>query len=166
MKNMMIMSIIGVFVVTFYIADGYADCGMCSSSKDGESMKHMETKKGVYNKVFEKTAEKNGVREITYGQFMKIRKSGEKVVILDVLGKESYESGHISGSENFSVAEINEKTAAERLNKDDKIIVYCGSFGCAASTMAAQKFERLGYTVLDYKGGLKEWQEKGNELEK
>ena len=32
------------------------------------------------------------------------------------------------------------------------------------STAAAKKLGALGYTVLDYKGGLKEWKEKENTL--
>ena len=35
-----------------------------------------------------------------------------------------------------------------------------------ASTAAAKKLSGIGYRVLDYKGGLKEWQEKGNNLVK
>jgi rhodanese-related sulfurtransferase len=111
-------------------------------------------------------AEKKGeVKEITYEQFQKIRSSGEDYVLLDALPEESYASGHIEGAESFPVDEINAETAAERLSKSDNIIVYCGSFSCAASTKAARKLQSLGYeNVLDYKGGLKDWQERGNEL--
>ena len=35
---------------------------------------------------------------------------------------------------------------------------------CHVSTHAARVLSSLGYTVLDYKGGLEEWQEKGNTL--
>jgi rhodanese-related sulfurtransferase len=31
-------------------------------------------------------------------------------------------------------------------------------------TQAAKKLTDLGYNVVDYKGGLKEWQEKGNKI--
>jgi len=54
--------------------------------------------------------------------------------------------------------------AEKRLSKNDHIIVYCGSFQCAASTQASKKLSGLGYNVLDYKGGLKEWQDNGNKL--
>lgn len=43
-------------------------------------------------------------------------------------------------------------------------VLYCWSFLCTASTTAARKLSAMGYRVLDYKGGLKEWKEKGNPL--
>jgi len=119
---------------------------------------------GVYSDIADEVEAKNGVKEITYDQFMDIRDSGEDYKLLDVLAGESYNEGHIEGSLSFPLDEIDEATAAERLSMDDNIIVYCGSFQCTASTAAAQKLSELGYNVLDYKGGLQEWQEKGNEL--
>jgi len=114
-----------------------------------------------------KTAKiENGTRQISYEQFLKIRNSGEKYVLFDVLAKDSYESGHIPGSKSFPLTDIDKESAKARLSKNDHVIVYCGSFGCTASTAAAKELKKLGYNVLDYKGGLKEWQEKGNKLVK
>ena len=108
--------------------------------------------------------EEDGVKEITYYQFMGIRDSGEKYVLLDVLSMDSFAKGHIEGAASFPFETINAETAEKKLSKDDHVIVYCGSFQCAASTEAAKKLSGLGYNVLDYKGGLKEWQEKGNKI--
>lgn len=123
-------------------------------------------KMNCYDKISQNTAVKDGVKEIPYEEFTKIRNSGENYVLLDVLSAESYRNGHIKGAANFPVGEINAETAAKRLSKNQNIIVYCGSFMCSASTSAAKKLSGLGYDVLDYKGGLKEWQEKGNQLVK
>lgn len=111
---------------------------------------------------------KEGVKEITYDQFVKILSSGESYVLLDVLGEESYKAGHLEGAKNLPVSGITKETAAALLpDKGATIVVYCGSFKCPASTQAAKKLTDLGYTaVLDYKGGLKEWKEKGNDLVK
>jgi rhodanese-related sulfurtransferase len=120
---------------------------------------------GLYEDIYSAVEEnEKGVRNISYAQFTALKASGEEYVLLDVLSEESYQSGHIPGALNFPVGSIDESTAADMLSKDDNIIVYCGSFLCSASTTAAQKLDELGYTVVDYKGGLKEWQEKGNEL--
>lgn len=120
-----------------------------------------------FEEVCSLATNKNGVREITYEQFQKIRGSGEAYVLLDVLPSQSYEKGHIQGAESFPIDTIDLESAPKRLKPEDKIIVYCGSFQCTASTMAAQRLQALGYkNVLDYKGGLKEWQEKGNTLAK
>ncbi len=97
---------------------------------------------------------------------MKIRNSGEPYTLLDVLPSDSYAKGHIEGAKSFPVETINKATAASMLAKDSNVVVYCGSFQCGASTDAARKLSALGYDVLDYKGGLKEWQEKGNLLVK
>ena len=120
----------------------------------------------VFDKVAEETVLKNGVKEITYDQFNKIRKSGEQYVLLDVLSPDSYTKGHIAGAVSFPGDTINKETASSRLSKDVRIIVYCGSFHCGASTHAAKTLSALGYNVLDYKGGLKDWQDRGNSLVK
>ncbi len=121
-------------------------------------------KTSVYSEVAAGTSLKNGVKEISYDQFVKIRNSGDRYILLDVLPVDSYVKGHIEHARSYPVDGINEATAAALLKKDAGIIVYCGSFKCAASTAAAKKLSGLGYNVLDYKGGLKEWQEKGNKL--
>lgn len=121
-------------------------------------------KTSVYSEVAKAASFKSGVKEISYDQFMMIRNSGEKYILLDVLDTDSYASGHIDGSLSLPVNTINQGTASAMLTKDVDIVVYCASFQCGASTAAATKLSGLGYKVLDYKGGLKEWQEKGNKL--
>lgn len=121
-------------------------------------------KTSVYSEVAKESPLKNGVKEITYDQFMKIRNSGQSYTLLDVLPSDNYAKGHIDGAKSFPVDTINKETAVSMLTKDSNIVVYCGSFQCGASTDAAKKLMALGYNVLDYKGGLKEWQEKGNLL--
>ena len=144
----------------FVAAAAFAMCGMC----EGEG--HKYDAGSVCGMVAKEAAVKDGVKEITYDQFMKIRNSGEKYALLDVLSAESYANGHIESAESFPVDTISKESAGARLSNDANVIVYCGSFQCGASTAAAKKLSGLGYNVLDYKGGLKEWQEKGNKLVK
>lgn len=156
--------IIGILVVTIFMCgNAFGMCGVCGS--DGEDHDQGEVT-SVFSSVAGEARMKNGVKEISYDQFMKIRNSGEKYKLLDVLSSDSYNKGHIEGASLFPVNEINKTTSEGRLSKNDSIIVYCGSFQCSASTEAARKLSGLGYNVLDYKGGLKEWQEKGNKLVK
>ena len=133
----------------------FAMCGTCGSKEEGQT-----GGKNMFSQVSKEAAIKDGVKEIRYDQFMKIRNSCEKYVLLDVLSPESYNKGHIEGALSFPLETINKDTAKKNLSKDDSIVVYCGSFQCAASTGAAKKLSALGYDILDYKGGLKEWQEK------
>ena len=151
MKKSIVVFLIASFMIT--IAGAYA------AETGGERMKT-----DVLDKVAKEAMLKKGVKEITYEQFMEIRKSGEKYVLLDALPEDSYAKGHIEGALSLPVDTINASMASARLGKDARIIVYCGSFQCGASTQAAKALMALGYNVLDYKGGLKEWQEKGNKL--
>lgn len=91
----------------------------------------------------------------------------EDFVLINVLSPESFEDKHIPGSINVPIDEDFEENINEKVpDKDEKIVVYCASFECQASTKAAQKLEELGYTnVYDYEGGVKDWEEAGNELE-
>ncbi|MDD5556687.1 MAG: rhodanese-like domain-containing protein [bacterium] len=121
---------------------------------------------GVIGTVAAEAAVKDGVREITYEQFMRIRNAGEAYVLLDVLDEDSFAEGRIPGARNFPVGTIDRESAEKMLPGETPVVVYCGSFLCPASTAAAKKLSALGYTVLDYKGGIKEWTEKGNPLER
>ncbi len=118
----------------------------------------------MFSEIVKNTVSKSGIREITYDQFMEIRNSEDKYILLDVLPLDSYKRGHIEGAIPFPSDTINMTTAKELLSKDDNIIVYCGGFKCIASTQAAKKLSVLGYNALDYKGGLEEWQRMGNPL--
>ncbi len=119
----------------------------------------------VYDKLYDSPQKvEDGVRFISYDQLMELRNSGEKYKLFDVLQEASYNKGHIPGAESLPVFMINKDNAAKQLSKNDNLIVYCGRFKCHASTNAAKALQNLGYKVVDYKGGLKEWKEKGNKL--
>jgi len=143
MKTIMCMVTI-VAIALLFLTHSYAGC--------------------VYHNIYENASVNEDVHYISYDQFVELRNSGESFVLLDVLGEESYTQGYIEGAIHFPVGSITEESARETLLKDQHIVVYCGSFKCQASTMAAHRLGELGYTVVDYKGGLKEWQEKGNKL--
>lgn len=142
------MIVICALLMVSICGTAFCMCGMCGTNSDNEKDPPM----------------KNGVKEITYDQFVRIRSSGEKYVLLDVLSADSYNKAHIEGAISFPLDKIDKTEAEKMLSKDDKIVVYCGSFQCTASTEAAKKLSSLGYNVFDYKGGLKEWRERGNKL--
>lgn len=105
------------------------------------------------------------VKKITRDELIKMRKSGQRFTLVDVLSKDSYEKEHIPGAISIPISELETK-ASSLLNKNDTIIVYCASFECMASTNAAEKLQAMGFSrVLDYKGGLKDYEEGGEKLE-
>ncbi len=118
----------------------------------------------TFDKIFQATALTDEVKEISYEQFVKLRESKDEFIIVNVLSQESYNQGHIAGTVSFPVDMINEAKAKEIIENNSRIIVYCARFACHASTRAAKALTALGYKVLDYKGGLQQWKEKGNNL--
>ena len=148
--NKVLLNIVSILILV---------CVQVTYAAEGGAMKT-----SVYSEIAKVTPVKNGVKEISYTRFMEIRNSGEKYILLDVLDTKSYADGHIEGSLSLPVNTITKETASAMLDKDSNVIVYCASFKCGASTAAANKLSGLGYKVLDYKGGLSEWQDKGNKL--
>ncbi|MFA5199422.1 MAG: rhodanese-like domain-containing protein [Candidatus Omnitrophota bacterium] len=105
------------------------------------------------------------VNKITRDELISMRKSGQRFILVDVLEKSSFEREHIPGAISIPLSELETK-AGSLLNKNDTVVVYCASFDCAASTKAAEKLQAMGFSrVLDYKGGLKDYEEGGEKLE-
>jgi rhodanese-related sulfurtransferase len=105
------------------------------------------------------------VTKITRQELQDMISKDEKFKLVDVLSKESFEKEHIKGAISIPVDQI-EKKASKLLKKTEKIVVYCASFDCQASTHAAEKLLAMGYkNVLDYKGGLKDYKEADLPLE-
>ena len=73
----------------------------------------------------------------------------------------------IPGSHRVPLDTIGRKVPAAKARKDEEIIVYCGGPQCPQSLQAAQKLMDLGYTnVKAYEGGLEEWKNAGNKIER
>ena len=106
------------------------------------------------------------IKDLTYEDFVQLKKSDKKFLIVDVRPKESYLTGHIKGAISFPLQEMFLDTITVKLPKSIKIVVYCGSASCPASAQAAQKLKNLGYDVEHYKGGVNEWTKHGNVLVK
>lgn len=82
--------------------------------------------------------------------------SDEKVTIVDVLSPGSYHKAHIKGAINIPFNHY--ESLKHRFPKDGKLVVYCASFQCHASTRVVKKLIADGYTnVYDYAGGIKDW---------
>ena len=105
------------------------------------------------------------IRKITRNELMNLMCTERDLRIVDVLERAHYTLEHISGAISMPLADI-EREANRVLRKDDTTVVYCASFECQASTMAANKLMAMGFTnVLDYKGGIKDYKEAGLPLE-
>jgi len=108
----------------------------------------------------------SGIRVMTAAELKMELASETPPVVVDVLSADSYAAFHILGSISLPSDQI-QATAAQRLpDKSARIVVYCASFTCGASTAAATALQKLEYTnVYDFKGGLKQWRELGGPIE-
>lgn len=105
---------------------------------------------------------------ITREELKQMIDKNEDFTLIDVLSENSFLMGHITGSINIPVEDLNFKqTVADKIPiKDKKIVVYCASFECSASPKAARKLVEMGYkNVYDFEGGIKDWQDGGYPIE-
>lgn len=84
----------------------------------------------------------------------------DSVQLLDVRTPQEYAEGHIDGALNIDVQSDDFPKMAEKdLSKDSTILVYCRSG--RRSMDAAKILTKLGYKVVNLKGGVIEWKEEG-----
>lgn len=84
----------------------------------------------------------------------------DTIQLLDVRTPQEYVEGHIAGALNINVQSDDFKELARRnLSKEETVLVYCRSG--RRSLDAAEKLTKLGYKVINLKGGIIEWKEDG-----
>ena len=84
----------------------------------------------------------------------------DSMQLLDVRTPQEYAEGHIDGALNIDVQSDDFQKMAEKvLSKDSTILVYCRSG--RRSMDAAKILTKLGYKVVNLKGGIIEWKEDG-----
>lgn len=86
----------------------------------------------------------------------------EDFVLINVLPRDAFNAQHIRTSINIPLEEedFTQKVEAVAGSKERKIVVYCASFDCDASSQAANHLEAAGFTqVYDYEGGMQDWRE-------
>ncbi len=85
---------------------------------------------------------------------------GRKVFLLDVRTPQEYSSGHIKGAYLIPLQELEDRL--NEIPKDQKILVYCRTGH--RSAIASQILAENGFDVLNMKGGIVEWINKGYEV--
>ena len=91
----------------------------------------------------------------------RLQESPGRVVLVDVRDRADFEAGHIKGAISIPDHELSMR-AEKEFGKDHEIILYCGNFECQASATAAKTLAAQGFKdVLDYEGGLRDWQAAG-----
>ena len=87
---------------------------------------------------------------------------GDDFKLVMTLHDWAFRALHIPGSIHFHTVE----QAADALDQDDEIVVYCSDEACVASQIAYQWLVEHGYTnVRRYAGGLSDWSAAGYPME-
>lgn len=102
------------------------------------------------------SAQSDSIKTVDAAQSAEIIKS-DSVVLVDVRTAEEYAAGHIPNAKNVDVLKSDFKDRVETLSKNKEIAVYCRSG--KRSLMAANTLAKMGYKVINLRGGWKEWQQ-------
>jgi rhodanese-related sulfurtransferase len=87
--------------------------------------------------------------------------AGERFILVDVLPHQHFLRVHLPGAINLPLNALRD-LAPVVLGSNDSIVLYCANFQCAASRTAAKVLRQLGFSdVLDYAGGILDWEEGG-----
>ena len=88
----------------------------------------------------------------------------EGYALVNVLGHQQYQQEHIPDSINIQGEQLDE--FERHFDKEKKIVVYCASSECQASSQTARALKERGFQhVYDYEGGMSDWREAGNPVE-
>ena len=89
----------------------------------------------------------------------------EKAVVVDVCEVEEFAAGHVGGSKNIPLNQLDDKLAAAVKNKTLPLILVCRTGARSARAVAMAK--KLGYdNAQSMAGGLKAWQTANLPVEK
>ena len=102
------------------------------------------------------SAQSDSIKTVDAAQFAEIIKS-DSVVLVDVRTAEEYAAGHIPNAKNVDVLKSDFKDRVETVSKNKEIAVYCRAG--KRSLMAANTLAKMGYKVINLRGGWKEWQQ-------
>ena len=93
-------------------------------------------------------------KEISYKKLEEIMKNNPKAILVDVRSKQEYSEGHLNGSINIPLYDL-EKQLEKLPDKQCTMIIYCRSGH--RSRQAKERLEKLGYeNIYNLKNGLDE----------
>lgn len=97
--------------------------------------------------------------EITAETLQSIIENGADVRLVDIRSPESFEQGHIPGSDNIPFEELPQRV--EELDGEDRIITICplGKSSIQAARLIASYEGTSEATVESLDGGLREWEQ-------
>jgi rhodanese-related sulfurtransferase len=86
-------------------------------------------------------------------------KAMKDLCVLDVRAAQLYAACRLPDAINVPLRDLAGNMAA--LPKDKTIVAYCADMSCAMATQACLELAQKGYKVMELRGGISTWLEKG-----
>jgi rhodanese-related sulfurtransferase len=101
---------------------------------------------------------KKEIREVDPSDLKNMQESQEDFILIDVREPDEVAQGVIDGAVTVPRGLIEYKIDTVTIDKDAKIVCYCGGGG--RSALAASNLKRMGYkNVMSLAGGYKKWKQ-------
>lgn len=105
------------------------------------------------------------MKNVSAGDFEKIISEDKKAWILDVREDFEFKEGHLLNAFLVPTSNFQEKFKKLKINKEDKVLIYCRSG--YRSLNIAEFLEKEGYgKIYNLSGGIIDWLTQGKELTK
>ena len=96
------------------------------------------------------------IEQVSFKEAHRLLTEDKNILLLDVREEEEYIAGHAIDAVLFTLADINEESAAETIpSKSTPVMVYCRSG--VRSRAAAKLLDKMGYETVYDLGGLIGW---------
>lgn len=155
------MALVGIRVAQAGETGGGCAGGICTLPAAATTERLSPQEKQAAEKL-----QKEGLGFISARELSERIAAGKAPIIVDVLDAKSYGETHVKGAINIPYVDVAKLAATALPDKKAEVVVYCGSYTCGASTASGKALKEMGYVnVRDYKGGIKEWTEKGLPVE-
>lgn len=103
--------------------------------------------------------------EIDVAELARRLHSSRPPIVAEILGPQSFASGHLPGALNLPLEGFGEAAARALPDPAADIVVYCASSTCQNSDIAARKLQSMGYqNVRVFRGGKAAWRDAGHPL--
>lgn len=100
------------------------------------------------------------MKKLNTEEMERLNMGKEQFALIDVLPADDFDATRIPGAINIPLGGPDFAAKVEKAvgSKSKKVVVYCASESCPASTNAAEQLEAAGFTnVFDYKEGSAGW---------
>lgn len=106
---------------------------------------------------------KDKMEPVTHSDLMERIKKGQ-VTVVDVRPPDEYKAGHIPGSINVPLKELDKYV--KEFDPKSEVIAYCRGPYCLLSFDAVEKLRQLGFKAKRLEDGFPEWKKAGHPVEK